>query len=349
MKKLITILFLIEISINAVNAQVDYTKFYHNLINQAEIKIVEDEYNEALDLYLKAFKAVPHAFVKDYYNATVCAIKIQKFDTSFVLMDSLVIKGVNKSIFTTFSIFNALKNKPQWQAFLLNFEKSHQLFLNKKNVQLERILKGIQYSDQEFRAKPNSYQEYSDTIKKIDKNNVRLLKNLIEKYGFPNENLIGRENPMEDNIPSFIVFFHQCQKMSQNTEDYDFTSIQIEAVKKGELDPHFLAEWLSHQAKPETDLRGWGIFQITTPSGKKSPFAVMKTSLQQKEDINKKRVAFGLETIAEFNRKAIFALKETDKTKIFAFKRYAHLSILQLSNSAEFDKMFSKMESIEQP
>ena len=344
-----TTLFVIGISISAIDAQVDYTKSYYNLINQAEIKIVEDQYNEALDLYLKALKAVPHGFVKDYYNATVCAIKIEKYDTTFVLLDSLVSKGVSKSIFTTYSIFNPLKKKPQWQSFLLNFDKNHQLFLNKKNVQLERILKGIQYSDQEFRARPNSYQEYSDTIKKIDKNNVRLLKNLIEKYGFPNENLIGRENPMEDNIPSFIVFFHQCQKMSLNKEDYDFTSIQIEAVKKGELDPHFLAEWLSHQAKPETNLEGWGIFQITTPTGKKSPFVVMKTTSQQKDDINKKRVAFGLETLSEFNRKAVFALKDTDKTNVFAFKRYAHLSILQLSDSAEFDKIFIKMESIEQP
>ena len=269
-----TTLFVIGISISAIDAQVDYTKSYYNLINQAEIKIVEDQYNEALDLYLKALKAVPHGFVKDYYNATVCAIKIEKYDTTFVLLDSLVSKGVSKSIFTTYSIFNPLKKKPQWQSFLLNFDKNHQLFLNKKNVQLERILKGIQYSDQEFRARPNSYQEYSDTIKKIDKNNVRILKQLIEKYGFPNERLIGRENPKEDNIPSFIVFFHQCQKMSENREDYDFTSIQIEAVKKGELDPHFLAKWLTLQAKPENNLGGWVFVKLILQMGKKVPLSL---------------------------------------------------------------------------
>ena len=96
---------------NVISSQIDYTKSYYKLINQAEMKIVEDNYNEAVDLYLKAFKAVPYGFVKDYYNATVCAIKIEKFDTSFILLDSLVSKGVSKSIFTTYSIFNPLKKK----------------------------------------------------------------------------------------------------------------------------------------------------------------------------------------------------------------------------------------------
>ena len=335
------------ILINDINAQVDYTKSYYNLVNQAEIKIIEDNYNEAVDLYLKAFKTVPNGFVRDYYNATVCAIKIAKYDTTFFLLDSLVTKGVGKSIFTTYSVFNPLKKKPKWQLFLSNFDKNRQVFLNKKNVELERILKGIQYSDQEFRAKPNSYQEYTDTIKKIDKNNVRILKQLIEKYGFPNERLIGRENPKEDNIPSFIVFFHQCQKMSENREDYDFTSIQIEAVKKGELDPHFLAKWLTLQAKPENNLGGWGICQINSPNGKKSSFVVVKTTPQQKEDINKKRLVYGLETLEEFNKKAVFALKESEKTKVFAFEQYSHLSIFNLGDAKDYDKIFNKMESIE--
>ena len=135
--------------------------------------------------------------------------------------------------------------------------------------------------------------------------------------------------------------------MSENREDYDFTSIQIEAVKKGELDPHFLADWLSHQAKPETNLGGWGICQITSPNGKKSPLVVTKTTSQQKEDINKKRLDNGLETLKEFNKKAVFALKETEKTKVFAFKRYSHLSVLELADAKDFDKIYNIMEPID--
>lgn len=269
-----------------------------------------------------------------------------KYDTAFQFLDSLVVKGTEKSFFINCSAFQPLKKERKWQIFLSNFEKNHQLFQSKKNTQLERLLKGGEYSDQEFRAKSGSYDVYGDTIQKIDKNNVKILKYIIDKYGFPNENLIGRENPMEDDIPSFIVFLHQCQKMSKNKEDYDFTSIQIEAVKKGELDPHYLAEWLSKQAKPENDLGGWGICQIST-NRKKSPLVVDKTTQKQKNDINKRRLTLGLETLEEFNRKAVFTIKEKDKAKIFAFKRYSHLNLFELANPKDFDKILETMEPIE--
>lgn len=64
---------------------------------------------------------------------------------------------------------------------------------------------------------------------------------LIEKYGFPNEHLIGRKNPIEEELPGFTVFLHQSQKIGKNQEDFDYTNIQIEAIKKGELDPHIYA------------------------------------------------------------------------------------------------------------
>ena len=57
----------------AVAQDVNFIKIYHPFINKAELLVVDNNYNEALETYQKAFAAVPRGFMKDYFNAAVCA------------------------------------------------------------------------------------------------------------------------------------------------------------------------------------------------------------------------------------------------------------------------------------
>ena len=346
MKHAASVFFLLLNFIGVVKAQHDYTKEYYPFINQAELQIIDGKYDDALELYCKVFKSVPRCFSKDYYNAAVCAVKAMKYDTAFQFLDSLVVKGTEKSFFNNCSAFQPLKKELKWQTFLAHFDKNHQIALNRKNSTLEKLLKGLDFSDQEFRAKNGAYQLYRDTINKIDKHNVKILNMLIEKYGFPNEHIIGRKNPIEEELPGFNVFLHQSQKMSKNQQDFDYTNIQIEAVKKGDLDPHFYAVWASFQGKSEKDLGDATIMQLSF-GGKKSPFGIPKYTPEQKKMMNTKRIELGLESIEEYSRKSIFAIKNEDKMRNLAFKRYLTLYVFDFDDEKEFKAGFNKLEFIE--
>jgi hypothetical protein len=346
MKYAASVFFLLLNFIGVVKAQHDYTKKYYPFINQAELQIIDDKYDDALELYCKAFKSVSRCFSKDYYNATVCAVKAMKYDTAFQFLDSLVVKGTEKSFFNNCSAFQPLKKERKWQIFLAHFDKNHQIALNRQNSTFEKLLKGLDFSDQEFRAKNRGSELYRDTINKIDKHNVKILNMLIEKYGFPSEHLIGRKNPIEEELPGFNVFLNQSLKMSKNKEDFDYTNIQIEAIKKGELDPHDYAVWVSFQGKSEKYLGDATILQLSF-GGKKSPFGISKYTLEQKRWMNTKRIELGLESIEEYSRKSIFAIKNEDKMKHFALERYSTLHIFDFDDEEKFKAGFNILEFIE--
>lgn len=346
MKHAASVFFLLLNFIGVVKAQHDYTKKYYPFINQAELQIIDDKYDDALELYCKAFKSVPRCFSKDYYNAAVCAVKAMKYDTAFQFLDSLVVKGTEKSFFNNCSAFQPLKKERKWQIFLANFDKNHQIALNRQNSTFEKLLKGLDFSDQEFRAKNRGSELYRDTINKIDKHNVKILNMLIEKYGFPNEHLIGRKNPIEEDLPGFTVFLHQSQKMGKNQEDFDFTNIQIEAVKKGELDPHVYAVWASFQGKSKKNLGDATTMQLSF-GDKKTPFGIPKYTPEQKKLMNTERIELGLESLEDYSRKSIFAIKNEDKMRRFAFERYFTLYILDCDDEKQYKAGFGILEFIE--
>jgi hypothetical protein len=295
-----------------LTAQVDYTKTYYPLIMKAESAILDSNYQVSLSWYQQAFQRVPHGFARDHYNALICAVELGQFDIAFQLLDSLVAKGVKKSIFEKSVPLQALRKHPKWNFFIQTFEqKSFELNRN-KNRHLKQILAGIDFLDQEFRSKKGSYKLYRDTINQIDKRNVQLLVQLIQQYGFPNEHLIGIESPFDIGLVSYIVFHHQCQKMSMGIHDFDFTDEMIKAVQKGELNPHQMCFWLSLQNRAAYQFGGTGIYQLFHKA-KVTGYMVDKYSEKTKIVINQKRKELGIENLNEFYKKILFKIHQDQK------------------------------------
>ena len=343
--KIYFILFLGLLNFNAfLTAQVDYTKTYYPLIMKAESAILDSNYKVSLEWYQKAFQLVPHSFARDHYNALICAVELGQLDLAFQLLDSLMAKGVKKNVFEKSVPLQNLRKHPKWNFFIQTFDQRSIDFNRNKNNQLKQILSGIEFADQEFRSKPGSYRLYRDTINQMDKRNVQLLANLIQKHGFPNENVIGIDNPFDIELVCYIVFHHQCQKMSMGIHDFDFTDEMMKAVKKGELSPHQLCFWLSLQNRVAYQYGGDGIFQLFHRD-KVTGFLVTKYPLAQKIAINEKRAELGIESLNEFYKKILFKVNQKGVQK-FVFAA-CQVNELVYSYQADFEKALKGFEPIE--
>lgn len=340
--QLFVTLLMILFHIN-LHAQVDYMKTYHPIIVQAESEILDSNYSAALSSYQKVFQLVPRSFAKDFHNAAICAIETQQLDIAFQYLDSLITKGVKKSFFETGIPFESLRKHAKWQKWIQTFDSKYQKWNQDKDIQLRKMLGGLEFNDQEFRSARGSYQVYRDTINQIDKVNVRFLREIIKNKGFPGENLIGINNPVLDEQPADIVFLHQFQKMSKGIGDFDFTEIMLEAVKNGRLDPHKAAYWLSMQSKPIFDFGGTGIL-ILVYKNTTTDYRVYKYDAAKKLQINERRKIFGLDPLEAMYQKAILKF-DTKMIQKFSFANF-QLSEFFMSSESSFNNLLNSTELV---
>lgn len=132
-KLLLLLLFYSSISY----AQTDFTRIYHPIINEAELAIVDTNYHEALSFYNEAFANVEKPFVKDYYNAAICATLVGKIPVMFDFLEKIIAKGYYVENLRKDSFFkNIADTCKQWN----NFEKQARLIKPQINVELRDSL-----------------------------------------------------------------------------------------------------------------------------------------------------------------------------------------------------------------
>ena len=77
-------------------------KQYAQLINKAEISAIHDSFSTSLNYYQQAFSLYKNGFCKDYYNAAVCAEKLNN--------QTIASEYLNKVYQTGYS-FDSIQNK----------------------------------------------------------------------------------------------------------------------------------------------------------------------------------------------------------------------------------------------
>jgi hypothetical protein len=344
MNKSFILLVKLNLLFFALYSQVNYCNNYFPIINSAELNLIEGKYEESLNYYLEAIKSCSpnNAFAKDIYNASVCAVKSKKHDIAFILIDSLIAKGIKKPFILFCKSYDELHSDRRWNDLILNYDTKYNTYMKYKNIEYKRLLLGIEFSDQEFRKKKEAYVLYRDTINKIDINNTQILNTLLLKYGFPSENIIGIEDPFLVNIPGYLIFHHQYQKMSKGIHNYDYTDILKNAIKRGELEPHRFAYWTAQYDR--NFLGGWGIVKAII-SDQESVILNDKFSEEDKKMINERRLNYGLETLEDFNKKALFVLKSKE-ANYFSFENYKALSVFELYSKKKLEHLLTFMEIV---
>ncbi|MEM1135983.1 MAG: hypothetical protein AAGI07_09095 [Bacteroidota bacterium] len=305
MKIFIVTAMLAVISIRNSAQQIDYRKKYYPAVNKAELAIIEHKYNVALSFYQEAFQNVPTPFSKDLFNAAVCAALEKNVVMSISFGERLLQSGTEITFLLSQKVFRNIEPDERWQRFLANYATWRKRFLLNVNMPLRKELELMSANDQHFRIQPNGYIVYKDTIQAIDKANIKKLKRIIEKYGFPGEDLIGVKDPLSA-PPYHSILYHHCQKAASNKSLglADFPGDLSDAVKYGKLSPNRFAAYADIQGKP---IYGNTAFYRI---GSDRELRYLNLSSNMLKKINKRRTTIGLAPLGEYRKKVLFSLKD---------------------------------------
>jgi hypothetical protein len=332
----ILLLMMIYVKTNGqLNVRKCNIREYSNYINHAEIAIVDNAYEKAIQYFDSAFQKIEIPFAKDKYNATVCYALTGNFEQCKSEIIYLLGKGLDKKMISDNEAFNCFLLSEIGEGILdLEIEPTY-------NVKLRDLYDSIVSADQFFRRLDhmNAFKLYSDTICKIDSSNVTFMNELINKYGWPTEDLIGIE---ELNGQQYeIVLIHQRNSKYQL---YDYT----EDVKRA-YENCFIsadkAQYLLARINGSDECKildsgfvtivydSLGTFRVDSLPFFKHEKGFIRFSENKTKDVDMKRKVAGIETLEEFRRKLMYSLKD----KRFIFHYYGGKSIWTYPVKADYD------------
>ncbi len=175
---------------------------YFQTIYKAEDCLLSFNYQGAVKNYETAFALEGAPFLKDVHNALICAIrckdnpKIELFVT-YMSKFNIAKEYLDQPVFT-----DSLKNEPVW-VFM-----KETLYKEKKTTsELYTKLDSLYVLDQDIREQckqiaTNYYSVCNDTILYIDSINLIALTAVIDKFGFPGDDVYS--NYLPGNLPEFL-------------------------------------------------------------------------------------------------------------------------------------------------
>ncbi len=272
---------------------------YYPIISQAEMDIVNNQLEDALAKYQQAFANADKVFAKDYHNALACAIYTGTYSLAFNFAEKLILKGYTLEKFRI-APFDVLIHQKKWNDLENKYGELREKYLSSINQSVINQLTELREKDQYFRKKEGSYKIYRDTINQIDAENVADLKKVIDKYGFPDEDLIGIYDSAHHQ-PYWLIIHHDIQN-----ERYEFLPILREATKQGEFSPRYLT-FMEDLAINFDNQQGYGHQAFIRINNKVIDVNTYynESSLEM---VNKNRMSLGLESFSEYGQKVLFQL-----------------------------------------
>lgn len=301
---------------NEVQAKADYVKAYHPHINKAERLVMAQDYSGALELYQKAFAAVPRAFARDYYNAAVCATLTGNEKQGINYLEKLVETGVSLEYLEEQEVFAPLREHKGWKKFVRKYPKRRKAFRESSDLDLRADLDELWARDQFFRQAKGGLRVHADTIKKIEADNVKKLLAWISQHGYPGEQLIGVADTLEQ-LPRFSIVI---QRQTAARNGFDFTPVLTKAVHEGKLDPH-AAAYLMDQQQGKNLYRSKVLAKVNCNKPKdceddkeladiSNRYLTQKISEAEEQQANELRASLGLESVADYREKMRYAMQD---------------------------------------
>lgn len=325
MKKFLSVIFVVFLQ-SVFAQEVNYLTAYHPHINVAENAIINEKYGDALKAYEKAFAAVPRGFMKDYFNAAVCATYIGDATNTYKYLLEVGGKGISLDFVKDEPAFYAIQQDKDWREFEKQYLDKKRAFEAKVNKQLKDRLAKIYDKDQWFRMR--NPEAFADTIQKVDKQNAIELDYVLAKYGFPGEDEIGCG---EGGMPVIqYPFYSIIRRQTPENQVVNFSNILMEAARKGKVSPH-IATHIMATINGNDVFFARNVFKIMAdpdPNFEGKPFTpklnkwvCLKLEPADEQRINLLRSQNGLESLAEYRKKVLFSF--TDNKFLFPYKVFA--------------------------
>ncbi|SDH94962.1 hypothetical protein SAMN05421846_10313 [Chryseobacterium taeanense] len=204
---------------------------YYASIDKAEYALVMGNKQEASDNYYQAFNEKENPFFDDIYNSFLVNAELQNDERGKQDYKKLKCLQYNFSEIKAFVFFEKFQERNK--SFIEQIICTKNYF----NYKLRKTLDSLAQWDQMYRS-TGSVQNLNAEERKIfiknDSINAFTLKKIIEKYGFPNEYLIGMDNSsLYANFKYQAIIIHQ-QKMGKY-KHVDFEPLLYKAVQEGKM------------------------------------------------------------------------------------------------------------------
>jgi len=228
---------------------------YFNLVNQAEMLICQEDFEEAADLYAHAFQVIRKPFGKDVFNAALCCQYSKKFAERNKYLQMIINNSDDLEFVRSVFIDKHYLNEAEWQILIGKRKVEYDLLLRKEfKEMLER--------DQLFRP---MYESHDDTIKANEIINFRRISELTNSSGFPSQIELGFSEYFR-NQDHDIVLHHLSQRRSRDKTVVDLEPILFKAVQEGRFDPEGAIFYLNYQNDIEK-----GMFEVYATEQIKHP------------------------------------------------------------------------------
>lgn len=205
-------------------------KNYYILIDSAENKIFDADYESALNNYKECYKINSNMFGVDIYNALLCSVYLKKWKDSEFWCNKLIIKGAEKKFFQT-KVFTEFRKTNEWTSILKKMKQNKIVFNNQLKNQLDSLI----IEDQKvYCGIPQGKLDYPKA-----KNNTITIEDkfifLINEHGFPTEETFGL-NIINDTLIAPIPAFGTLLRHGYQSNNLKIIEIYNEALELGKLD-----------------------------------------------------------------------------------------------------------------
>ncbi|BDX39696.1 hypothetical protein CYCD_30510 [Tenuifilaceae bacterium CYCD] len=278
---------------------------YYEAVNQAELRIVELDFEGAFGIYSQVFPLYEKHRISDLHNASLCAILIGKYDYAKQWMKEQVSFGIPIDEFKG-SIYRKLPDSC-WRELEQEYDSLRSIYYSNTNVEFKRILDGLRGPEQQYmKLSKNLYDSLIYEHAKV------LHRTILEK-GIPKVPMFEGQLLPVDIMRHHFALRNQLKHFEQfsidtssnpyrnmNFSDYDLESILIKAVFNGDISPQFIAMCMEHSELDYT--KAIDVFYIIIDLEKKTIKKVINKNIDTIQ-VNSYRKYLGLESLEDALRK----------------------------------------------
>jgi tetratricopeptide (TPR) repeat protein len=210
----------------------NYVTDYYPNTAKAEVEFYLGNYDKAYEYYQKAFENCDAIKLGAHHDtvkfAKVCA-ELGKDKLALEYIEKTIEKGGTLNEFQSDNIFDKILKSPQGEKIIAQYDKKRDEYLHSLNMDLRTELQEMIAIDQSLVGK----QKERDSVFKV--NDLRLLE-IFEKFGYPNEQVIGNFGIDFTNADPTILLLHTDDSIRIN---YFIPKVK-EFIKKGKCPPYVL-------------------------------------------------------------------------------------------------------------
>jgi hypothetical protein len=258
----------------------DYIKDYYQFVYEANYNYEIGKDTLAYSLLKKAESNCPllNQFgICEVATLAELSVKFNKHNEALNYIELLLKKfGYKFSYFEQRSVFNPLYEKYKWKKLKKNSDKIHQEYLKTINFSLRNELKEIMAKDQEIRLRGIIDNKELDSIDSIHEERLKVI---IKEFGYPDEDVIGNPNFVEDESPLYIG------TLIMHIRDIEYWKpIFLDLIRRGKAPANIYGN-LVDSLQRQTGMFHYGIYQNITPD-----------RIIDFDKIDERRIAVGLST-----------------------------------------------------